>query len=154
MDIQKLTKEQAVIITGFTGILCGSFGDFHADVEKRLGRGIQTFEMGMKSFMAEVKKLYEADFIEIATVCVDQAQAVPEDFVLVPKEQFESLSKFKDLYKRAIINAKKRKNQLNWAHVASLGIGSGLAVELCKAFNIDPGATNMQMMIEAQEQIK
>ena len=105
-------------------------------------------------FMAEVKKLYEADFIEIATVCVDQAQAVPEDFVLVPKEQFESLSKFKDLYKRAIINAKKRKNQLNWAHVASLGIGSGLAVELCKAFNIDPGATNMQMMIEAQEQIK
>ena len=77
-----------------------------------------------------------------------------EGFVLVPKEQFESLSKFKDLYKRAIINAKKRKNQLNWAHVASLGIGSGLAVELCKAFNIDPGATNMQMMIEAQEQIK
>ena len=81
-----------------------------------------------------------------------KAQAVPEDFVLVPKEQFESLSKFKDLYKRAIINAKKRKNQLNWAHVASFGIGSGLAVELCKAFNIDPGATNMQMMIEAQEQ--
>ena len=87
MDIQKLTKEQAVIITGFTGILCGSFGDFHADVEKRLGRGVQTFEMGMKSFMAEVKKLYEADFIEIATVCVDQAQAVPEDFVLVPKSE-------------------------------------------------------------------
>ena len=92
MDIQKLTKEQAVIITGFTGILCGSFGDFHADVEKRLGRGVQTFEMGMKSFMAEVKKLYEADFIEIATVCVDQAQAVPEDFVLVPKKLSDELA--------------------------------------------------------------
>lgn len=80
MDIQKLTKEQAVIITGFTGILCGSFSDFHADVEKRLGRGVQTFEMGMKSFMTEIKKLYEADFIEIATVCnqAAKAQAVPK----------------------------------------------------------------------------
>lgn len=87
MDIQKLTKEQAVIITGFTGILCGSFSDFHADVEKRLGRGVWTFEMGMKPFMAEIKKLYEADFIEIATVCVDQAQAVPEGFVLVPESK-------------------------------------------------------------------
>ena len=47
MDIQKLTKEQAVIISGFTGILCGEFSDFHADVEKRLGRGVQTFEFGL-----------------------------------------------------------------------------------------------------------
>jgi|GEM_PF-6285823 len=75
MDIQKLTKEQAVIITGFTGILCGSFSDFHADVEKRLGRGVQTFEMGMKSFMTDIKKLYEADFIEIATVCNQEEKA-------------------------------------------------------------------------------
>ena len=76
MDIQKLTKEQAVIITGFTGILCGSFSDFHADVEKRLGRSVQTFEMGMKSFMTDIKKLYEADFIEIATVCNQEEKAI------------------------------------------------------------------------------
>ena len=123
MDIQKLTKEQAVIITGFTGILCGSFGDFHADVEKRLGRGVQTFEMGMKSFMAEVKKLYEADFIEIATVCVDQAQAVPEGFVLVPKEPTEKMleagyqdsfdakgHEIKDIYK-AMIKAQEQSHE-------------------------------------------
>ena len=80
MDIKKLTKEQAVIISGFTGILCGEFADFHADVEKRLGRGVQTFEFGFKEFMAEVKKLYEADFIEMGTVDKEQAkaQAVPE----------------------------------------------------------------------------
>ena len=79
MDIQKLTKEQAVIISGFTGILCGEFSDFHADVEKRLGRGVQTFEFGIKSFITEVKKLYEADFIELATVDNEpaKAQAVP-----------------------------------------------------------------------------
>ena len=88
MDIQKLTKEQAVIISGFTGILCGEFSDFHADVEKRLGRGVQTFEFGIKSFITEVKKLYEADFIELATVDNEpaKAQAVPEGFVLVLKE--------------------------------------------------------------------
>lgn len=88
MDIQKLTKEQAVIISGFTGILCGEFSDFHADVEKRLGRGVQTFEFGFKEFSAEVKRLYEADFIEMGTVSKEEAkaQAVPEGFVLVPKE--------------------------------------------------------------------
>lgn len=79
MDIKKLTKEQAVIISGFTGILCGEFADFHADVEKRLGRGVQTFEFGFKEFMVEVKKLYEADFIKMGTVdTAANAQAVPE----------------------------------------------------------------------------
>ena len=89
MDIQKLTKEQAIIISGFTGILCGEFYDFHADVEKRLGRGVQTFEFGIKSFITEVKKLYEADFIELATVDKEpaKAQAVQEGFVLVEKSK-------------------------------------------------------------------
>ncbi|WP_216076650.1 DUF7736 domain-containing protein [Acinetobacter cumulans] len=89
MDIQKLTKEQAVIISGFTGILCGEFSDFHADVEKRLGRGVQTFEFGFKEFSAEVKRLYEADFIEMGTVSKEEAkaQAVPEGFVLVSEDQ-------------------------------------------------------------------
>lgn len=93
MDIQKLTKEQAVIISGFTGILCGEFSDFHADVEKRLGRGVQTFEFGFKEFATEVKRLYEADFIEMGTVDKEQAkaQAVPEGFVLVPKEPTEAM---------------------------------------------------------------
>ena len=74
------------------------------------------------------------------------------DFVLVRKKDFESLGEFKDLYKRAIINAKKRKNQINWAHVAELGVGSGRAVDLCKSLGIDPGATNMHVVIEAREQ--
>ena len=79
MDIQKLTKDQAVVISGFTGILCGEFSDFHADVEKRLGHSVQTFEFGSKEFAAEVKKLYEADFIKIGTVdtAAAKAQAVP-----------------------------------------------------------------------------
>ena len=123
----------------------------------------------------EAKHGFEDDMLNMAWEMwssgqVVKAQAVPEsnallsaavdavkklgsgDFVLVPKDQFESLSEFKDLYKRAIINAKKRKDQINWAHVAGLGVGSGRAVELCKTLNIDPSATNMYVMIEAQEQ--
>jgi hypothetical protein len=90
---EKLTKDQAVIISGFTGILCGEFSDFHADVEKRLGRGVQTFEFGFEEFMAEVKKLYEADFIEMGTVDTEatKAQAVPEGFILMPKVPTERM---------------------------------------------------------------
>lgn len=87
MDIQKLTKEQAVIISGFTGILCGEFSDFHADVEKRLGRGVQTFEFGFKDFMTEVKGLYNADFIAMGTVDKEaaKANAVPEKDAVIKK---------------------------------------------------------------------
>lgn len=93
MDIQKLTKEQAVIISGFTGILCGEFSDFHADVEKRLGRGVQTFEFGFKEFSAEVKRLYEADFIEMGTVSKEEAkaQAATDDQITVSYERLQEL---------------------------------------------------------------
>jgi len=93
------------------------------------------------------KEIHEAHLMWQA-----KAQAIPEGFVLVPKDQYESLNEFRGLYKRAIINARKRKDQLNWAHVAGLGVGSGRAVELCKMLNIDPSATNMHEVIEAQEQ--
>lgn len=94
MDIQKLTKEQAVIISGFTGILCGEFSDFHADVEKRLGRRVQAFEFGFKEFSAEVKRLYEADFIGMGTVSKEEAkaQAVPDGFVLVSQKELMELA--------------------------------------------------------------
>ena len=93
-------------------------------------------------------EIVERMFVELAKA---KSDAVPEGFVLVPKEQFESLNEFKDLYKRAIINAKKHKDQINWAHVANLGVGSGRAVQLCKELGIDPSATNMHA-VEAQEQ--
>lgn len=62
---QPLTKEQAIILTGFTGMLCGSFSQFHEDVEKRLGRPVWTHEFADKDFTAEVKEAYKEDFISI-----------------------------------------------------------------------------------------
>lgn len=102
---------------------------------------------------SEDPEIYESvDTHRLWTLWQAKAQAVPEGFILVPKDQFESMNEFKDLYKRAITNARKRKGQLNWAHVVSLGVGSSRAMELCKTLNIDPSATNMHEGIEAQEQ--
>ncbi|MBR8376509.1 hypothetical protein KDW20_12045 [Burkholderia cenocepacia] len=62
-DASKLTKQQAIIITGFTGVLCCDFGDFHTDVERRKGRGVWTHEFA--SNKDELKELYRDDFMSI-----------------------------------------------------------------------------------------
>ena len=61
--MDKLTKEQAIVITGFTGVCCCNFGDFHADVEKRLGESISTIGLGLRA--KKVKELYREDFLRL-----------------------------------------------------------------------------------------
>ncbi len=63
----KLTKEQAIVITGYTGITACNFGDFHGDVEKRLGHPVWTHQFGDKQFMERIQELYRADFMEMVT---------------------------------------------------------------------------------------
>ncbi len=62
---KRLTKEQAVIITGFTGISACGFGIFHEDVEKRLGRPVWTHEFASKEFSEEIRELYREDYLAI-----------------------------------------------------------------------------------------
>ena len=75
-------------------------------------------------------------------VCIGEAQAVPEGFVLVEKKEFEQMQEFEDLYRRAIFNSKKSIHEVNWSHVSNLGVGSTRAKAMCKRFNIDPEATS------------
>jgi hypothetical protein len=63
----KLTKEQAIVITGYTGITACNFGDFHGDVEKRLGHPVWVHQFGDKQFMEKIQELYRADFMEMVT---------------------------------------------------------------------------------------
>lgn len=64
--MQKLTKEQAIVIMGYTGItVCNNFGDFQEDVEKRLGRGVWTHEFASKEFTEEIHALYKPDFLKL-----------------------------------------------------------------------------------------
>ena len=63
---QPFTKEQSVVITGFTRVMaCKCFSDFHADVEKRLGRPVFTHEFGDEKFADELKDLYAGDFLSM-----------------------------------------------------------------------------------------
>ena len=66
--MQRLTKEQAIILTGYTGITCCAFHLFHEDVEKRVGRPVFTHELGSEEFMERVRDLYRDDFIALVYV--------------------------------------------------------------------------------------
>lgn len=64
--MQKLTKEQGIVITGYTGFLACKFDHFHEDVEKRMGRPVFTHEMGNSDFMEnKVREAYKQDFLEM-----------------------------------------------------------------------------------------
>lgn len=67
MTVQKLTKEQAIILTGFTGIACCKFSYFHEDVEKRLGHPVFTHEFGSKEFSEKLKDIYKEDFLKLVS---------------------------------------------------------------------------------------
>lgn len=62
---KRLTKEQAIIITGFTGRTACGFSLFHEDVEKRLGRPVWTHEFANKQFSEELRDLYREDYLAI-----------------------------------------------------------------------------------------
>ena len=64
--MQKLTKAQAVILTGFTGTMVGDFSDFHKDVELRLGRPVYTHEFADPEFGEMINELYREDFLKIS----------------------------------------------------------------------------------------
>lgn len=64
--IPKLTKEQAIIISGYTEVLCCDFGDLHADIEKRLGYPVFTHQL--PSLVSEIHKAYEADFLALCPI--------------------------------------------------------------------------------------
>ena len=63
---QKLTKEQAIIISGYTGFLICQFSDLQNDVGKRMGRPVWAHEFGGEIFTEKVEDLYREDFIALA----------------------------------------------------------------------------------------
>ncbi|WP_193158746.1 DUF7736 domain-containing protein [Serratia marcescens] len=60
--MEKLTKEQCIVITGYTGILFGQIEWFLDDAEKRLGRAILTHEMRNDEVMKSLREAYSQDF--------------------------------------------------------------------------------------------
>jgi hypothetical protein len=60
-----MTKHEAAVMTAFTGILIGSFSDFHDYTEKLLCMPIFTHQFGSSSFAKEIKEASRTDFIAI-----------------------------------------------------------------------------------------
>lgn len=63
--MKELTLEQAVVISGYTGLLACSFDEFHKDVEERLGRPVWTHELGRQALWDELKEIYKSDFLAL-----------------------------------------------------------------------------------------
>lgn len=62
--MNQLTKEQKIVLTGYTGInFCEKFSQFHEDVEKRMERSVFTHEL--PSLREKLKELYKDDFMFI-----------------------------------------------------------------------------------------
>jgi hypothetical protein len=60
--MKPLTKDQAIVMTGFTEISCIPFEEFQKDVEERLGRPVWTHEFASEKLWEEIKEVYRSDF--------------------------------------------------------------------------------------------
>ena len=63
--MQKLTKEQAIIVFAYTGFTACDFGDLYEAVEKKLGRPLWAHEFGSEELMEEIRDAFREDFIAI-----------------------------------------------------------------------------------------
>lgn len=66
MKPPKLTREQAAIISAYTGFLAGPFRDMHALAEAKLGRPVWTHEFATKTLNEELRAAVKADFLALA----------------------------------------------------------------------------------------
>ena len=60
-----MTKQEAAIVSAYTGIMLGKFSDMHEYIEKLLGRSVWTHELGNKEIYEKIKELARNDFIKI-----------------------------------------------------------------------------------------
>lgn len=60
-----MTKQEAAIVSAYTGYLLGDFSDMHAYVEKLMDRPVFTHEMGSEVFRANLRELARPDFVSI-----------------------------------------------------------------------------------------
>lgn len=60
-----MTKNEAAIISAYTGILIGNFSDMHEYVENLFGHPVFTHQFADKEFMQKMKDLSYNDFLQI-----------------------------------------------------------------------------------------
>lgn len=64
--MEKLTVQQSIILSGFTGILMCDPEDLKSDLEKRLGYQIMMEQFNYENFMINVvRNAYQEDFMAL-----------------------------------------------------------------------------------------
>ena len=63
--MKRLTKEQAIVISAYTGVLICDFGDMHEDVERRMKRPVWTHEFANEEMRKRLRQLYREDFLSM-----------------------------------------------------------------------------------------
>jgi len=60
-----MTKDEAAIVSAYTGFMLGDFGEFHEYAEKVIGRPIFTHEFANQSLIDELREKTKPDFVGI-----------------------------------------------------------------------------------------
>lgn len=63
--MNRLTNEQAAVLSAFTGTLCGPVSDFHQYVNKIMGRPVWTHELASEKMEADIREAARADFMAL-----------------------------------------------------------------------------------------
>ena len=58
-----MTKQEAAIVSAYTGYLIGDFSDLHAYIEQLLKRPVWTHELANKELAKEIQRLSHDDFV-------------------------------------------------------------------------------------------
>ena len=60
-----MTKQEAAVVAAYTGIMLGTFSDFHEYAEKLMGRPIFTHEFANEELVQELQARAKPDFITL-----------------------------------------------------------------------------------------
>jgi hypothetical protein len=60
-----MIDRNSAILSAYTGILFGDFGDFHEYIEELVGRPVVTIEFADPDFAAKIKELSRKDFLNV-----------------------------------------------------------------------------------------
>lgn len=60
-----MTKQEAIIVSAYTGVLMCEVSDLHEYIEKKLGRSVFTHELADKAVWKEIAKAVKPDLIAI-----------------------------------------------------------------------------------------
>ena len=60
-----MTKQEAIIVSAYTGFLMCDFNDMHEYIEKKLGRPIWTHEFALDLIQNEIHEKVKPDFLKI-----------------------------------------------------------------------------------------